>query len=109
MATQLINVLSRSEVHPAISMSGALRTNQLTGAVVGWIVTTWNDTGGMPPLGYKTHWVPKEGGKFMLLKADFGSSVEVFGEDTEMEPQRATFILATLTIWEQEYLKAKTN
>jgi hypothetical protein len=111
VATQLVKVLSRDTAHPAISMWGTLHTDQLTGAVVGWIVDTWSERGVMPPLLPKMYWVPKEDGKFyhMRLNVDNRSSLAVFGVDTEIEPQRAAFIRATLAIWEQEYWQEKAG
>jgi hypothetical protein len=117
VATQLVNVLSRHTVHPAITMWGVLHTNQLTGAVVGWTVDTWSERGVIPSLPPKMHWVPKKDGKpcRVLLNVDYrsspedidGSALEVFGEDIKIEPERAAFIRATLAIWEQEYLDKK--
>jgi hypothetical protein len=108
---QLVKVRSRSTVHPTISMWATLHTNQLTGEVAGWIVDTWSERGVLPPFLPKMHWVPKEDSKFynMKLNVDWRSSIVVFDEDKEIEPQRAAFIRATLATWEQEYLEEKTD
>ena len=108
---QMLKVLSRSTVHPAISMWGTLHANQLTGALVGWIVDTWSEPGVMPPLHPRMHWVPRQDGKFyrMRLNIDYRCTVEFFGEDTEIEPHRAAFIRATLAIWEEQYLEEKAR
>lgn len=89
-------------------MWGTLHVNQRR-ELVGWIVDTWTEVGVEPHLLPKMHWVPREDGKFyhMRLNIDFRSSLEIFHEDTDIEPHRAAFVKATLALWEQEWLDQK--
>ena len=79
-------------VHPAITMWGALYTNEFTGAMVGWVVDTWSEKGIIPPLPPKMHWVPKEDGKFcrVRLPVDHHSSFDdVDGSSLELVQHRS--------------------
>ena len=89
-------------------MWGALHTD-VRGEVVGWLVDTWTEASAEPHLRPKMHWVPRIDGKFyhVQLSIDFRSSMIVFDEDTEIEPNRAVFIKKTLALWEQEWLEQK--
>jgi hypothetical protein len=101
-------VFSRSIVAPAISMSGHLFADTRTGANLGWIVNSWTERGVVPPLLPRMHWIPKEGGKFhrAILMLDY-RALQPADEDTGIEPRGASFISATLALWEQEYLEEK--
>lgn len=107
---QLAKVLSRSTTRSGNSMWGTLHTDE-SGAMVGWVVDSWTERGATLPLQPQMHWVAKEDGKFyrMRFNIDFRSSIEVFGEDTDIEPKRAEFIRATLATWEREYLDGKQD
>ena len=108
MVTPFKQVFSRSIAAPAISMSGHLFADTRSGAILGWLVNSWTERGITPPLHPKMHWLPKEDDKFhhAMLKLDY-LALEPHGEDTGIEPHRASFIRATLALWEQEYLEGK--
>ncbi|MBZ5662696.1 MAG: hypothetical protein LAO08_20025 [Acidobacteriia bacterium] len=101
MPTQAVRVFSRSTVHTAISMWASLHLGE-TGKAIDWLVDTWTEIGVTPPLKPKLHWVSHEDGKFydVQLNIDFRSSLKLFGKDSEIEPNRAAFIRATLRAWE---------
>jgi hypothetical protein len=106
----LVAVFSRSTVHRNISMWGNLHIDQQTGALVGWIVSTWTERGVMPPLDPKMHWVAKQDGIINLMVFNFDScSIEPFGEDKKIEPERAAVVRAVLPIWEEEYLEGNAS
>lgn len=87
-------------------MSGHLFIDK-SGAILGWLVNTWTERGIMPPLRPRMHWVSKDGKlRRAFLQLDY-MAVQPLNEDTEIEPQRAAFIRATIENWEQEYLKEK--
>ena len=109
---QMVPVLSRATTDHAGSMWGKLYEDTATGELAGWLVDSWTESHVTPPehLSPKLHWVSKENGNFYHVRlsiGNFGSrdSMEVFDEDTKIEPQRAAFVRKMLERWEREYLE----
>jgi len=104
MPEQIEKIWSKSTSNGSMRMWGTLHSRP-GGKLVGWIVDTWTEYGDPPHLRPKMHWVPRDG-KFhhMHMNIDFHSSIQIGEEDTDIEPIRATFIKATLGLWEDEWL-----
>jgi len=92
-------------------MSGSLYLNRLNGTVSGWVANTWTGPAGTPHLPPRMYWVANESGKLydMRIRVDTLSVMEMGGEATGVEPDRAAFIRATLAMWEQEYLEQQAG
>lgn len=71
----------------------------------GWLVDSWS-VAGAPYWQPHMNWVATKDKKIYLLQMKMGlnsSLTEMSGEDTEIEPERAEFILASIAKWEQEW------
>jgi len=92
-------------------MWGTLHASARSKKLIGWLVNTWTENGPQPRLQPKMHWVTRDG-KFhhMHVSVDFPqNSLSMGEEDTEIEVIRAAFILKTLSLWEEEWLKESAN
>jgi len=76
----------------------------MTGRTVGgWLVNSWS-VFGAPYWTPKLHWLDKKENKLCHVGLNAQSSMDLDGEDTSIDPERAKFIRATVDKWEQEWL-----
>lgn len=110
MASQLVKVFTRRTSGGPITMWGTLHISPIGAVPGGWVCDSWTEVGAgdliLPP---KMHWVPKGEGKFyhMRLNVDRFSTMQILGEDAEIDPRRAQFIRETLAKWETEFLASE--
>jgi hypothetical protein len=105
MSKQMM-LLSKTEAQPTITICGWLYADATSGALTGWLVNSWSErtveaSQNLTPV---LHWFSMEEEKFsrVVLNLDRGA-IEVFGEDSKIEPRRVTSVREALTKWEQEY------
>ncbi len=87
-------------------MWGKLFASKTGRTVGGWLVDSWSENGA-PCWHPQMHWFDKKEDKIYLvqLSVDWGrSAMKIYGEDTSLEPDRAKFILETVSKWEEEWL-----
>jgi len=111
MPDQIEKVDSRLTHKDNLRMWGQLYVSRTGRTVGGWLVDSWSENGA-PYWHPKMHWFDKKENKLCnaYLKVDFGSSsMNIYGEDTEIDPERAKFIRATVAQWEQEWLEAEAK
>jgi hypothetical protein len=102
-------VYSRKTTVGNLSMWGTLHSSRTTGRIKGWVVDSWS--AGPPHLSPKMHWASFPDYKLhhMKLNIDFHSTMEIFPEDTEIDPVRLVFVHATLRQWEQDWLEEESK
>ncbi len=88
------------------ALSLQLYLNRKDRTVAGWLVDSWS-TGGAPYWHPKIHWLAKDDGKIyrVYLNIDVRlHAMNLAGEATDIEPERADFIRANVAKWEMEWL-----
>ncbi len=111
MPDQVERILSRLTQKDNLRMWGKLYVSKTGQTVGGWLVDSWSENGA-PYWQPKMHWLDKKENKLchVQLNVDFGhSSMNIHGEDADIEPERAKFIRATVGQWEQEWLEAEAK
>ncbi len=89
-----------------LRMWGQLYVSRTGRTVGGWLVDSWSEHGA-PYWRPKMHWFDKKENKLyhVYMNVDWGrSSLNLHGEATDIEPERAKFIRETLSKWEEEWL-----
>ena len=92
-------------------MWGQLYVSRTSRTGEGWLVDSWSENGA-PYWHPWMHWFEKKENKLyhVQLNVEFGhSSMNIHGEDTEIDPERAKFIRATVAQWENEWLAAEAK
>jgi hypothetical protein len=87
---------------------GKLYGSRTGRTVGGWLVDSWSEHGGPPYWQAKLHWFDKAENKLcnVYLKMGYGeSSMNLHGEDTEVDPKRASFVRKMVNKWELEWLR----
>jgi len=81
----------------------------VTGKTVGgWLVNSWSD--GEPYLRAQQHWFDKGEDKFYHAYFNFDiRSLNLNGEDTDIEPKRVAFIRKMTEKWEDEWTKEQES
>ena len=108
---RLQNIRSFAGHDDNLRMWGKLHVSQTGRTVGGWLVDSWSEHGA-PYWQPKVHWFDKGENKFYHVYMDFDRhSMNLHGEDTDIEPDRAKFIRKMLEKWELEWLQeqAKTG
>jgi hypothetical protein len=89
-----------------LRMWGQLYVSRTDGTVAGWLVDSWSENGA-PYWNPKMHWLDRRENNLYNVYLDIGfgqSSMNLRGEDIDIDEERAKFILATVDKWEQEWL-----
>ena len=89
-----------------LRMWGQLYVSRMDGTVAGWLVDSWSENGA-PYWNPKMHWLDRRENNIYNVYLDIGlgqSSMNLRGEDIDIDDERAKFILATVDKWEQEWL-----
>jgi hypothetical protein len=89
-----------------LRMWGQLYVSRADGTVAGWLVDSWSENGA-PYWNPKMHWLDRRENNLYNVYLDIGleqSSMNLHGEDIDIDGERAKFILATVDKWEQEWL-----
>jgi len=83
---------------------GKLYVNRTGRTVGGWLLNSWS-LQGAPYWTAKMHWFDRGEEKFYKVYLDFGiGSINLHGEDTEVEPERAKFMRKMMEKWEVEWM-----
>jgi hypothetical protein len=88
-----------------LRMWGQLYVSRTGRTVAGWLVDSWSENGA-PYWNPKTHWFDRRESNLYNVYLDIGfgqSSMNLQGEDTDIDEERAKFILATVDKWVQEW------
>jgi hypothetical protein len=86
-----------------LNIWGRLFIDQTGRGADGWLVDSWS-VGGAPYWQAHMNWVTTKDKKIYLLQIGIHSQTNIYGEDTEIEPDRAEFIRASIAKWEREWL-----
>jgi hypothetical protein len=88
-----------------LRMWGKLYVNRTGLTVGGWLLNSWSELGA-PYWTPKMHWFERGEEKFYSVYLDFGhGSINLHGEDTKVEPERAKFMRKMMEKWELEWLQ----
>jgi hypothetical protein len=88
-----------------LRMWGQLHVSQTGRTVGGWLVDSWSELGA-PYWNPKLHWFDKFENKFYHVNKDFDRhSMNLHGEDRDIDPKRAGFIRKMVDKWELEWLQ----
>jgi hypothetical protein len=88
-----------------LRMWGKLYLSKTGRTVGGWLVDSWSENGA-PYWRPKMHWFDKNEDKLNHVYLHFDlNSMQLAGEDTDVEPERAKFIRETVGQWEKEWLQ----
>lgn len=107
MADQLERIRSFTGHDDNLRMWGQLYISQTGRTVGGWLLDSWSEHG-EPYWLPKLHWFDKGDNKLYHVYMDMGfgrSSMNLHGEDTDIDPRRAKFIRKMLEKWELEWLQ----
>lgn len=103
MPDQIEKIHNRLTREGNLLMWGHLYVSKTSRTVGGWLVDSWSENGA-PYWTPKMHWFDKKENKLFHVQPNLLSSTTMRGEDTDIEPERAKFIRATVNKWEQEWL-----
>jgi len=106
VSDQVEKVRSRIAHEGNLRMWGQLYVSRTGRTVAGWLVDSWSENGA-PYWLPKMHWFDKKENKLYHVRLNILSSMNLLGEDTDTEPERAKFIRATVNKWEQNGLLRK--
>ena len=111
MPDQIEKVYSRLRSKENLRIWGQLYISRTGQTVVGWLVDSWAENGA-PYWHSKMHWFDKVENKLHCAYLNMGfrpGSINLAGEDTEIETERAKFIRETVEQWETEWLLEETR
>jgi len=103
---QIQRIYSRSAHKDNLRIWGKLFVSKTGRTVGGWLIDSWSE-GGAPYWPPKSYWLDKKEDKLYQVQMNLGlagASMNMGGEATDIEPDRAKFIRATLDQWELEWL-----
>lgn len=105
MADQLQRVRSFAGHDGNLRMWGQLYVSRTGRTAAGWLLDSWSEHG-EPYWLPKLHWLDKGDNKMyhVYLEMDVGS-MNLHGEDQDIDPKRAGFIRKMLEKWELEWLQ----
>jgi hypothetical protein len=90
-----------------LHMWGQLNISRTGRTAGGWLLSSWSEPGA-PYWNSKLHWFDRGDEKLYHAYLDLDRpSVELRGEDTEIDAKRAEFIRKMLEKWELEWLQDK--
>jgi hypothetical protein len=105
MSDQLERIRSFVGHEDNLHMWGQLFISRTGHTVGGWLLDSWSELGA-PYWLPKLHWFDKGKNKLYHVYLDFGSgSMNLHGEDAEVDPKRAKFIRGMLEKWELQWLQ----
>jgi tRNA(Ile)-lysidine synthase TilS/MesJ len=107
MPDQIEKILSRLTNLDNLRMWGQLYVSKTGQTAGGWLVDSWSENGA-PYWHPNMHWLDKKESKLYHVQLDIGfghGSMNIHGEDTEIDPERANFIRTTVAQWEKEWLE----
>lgn len=87
-----------------LRMWGQLYINRTGSTVGGWLLNSWSEHGALYWTA-KFHWFDKSDGKVYQVYLEFGRAINLHGEDTNIEPERAKFIRKMVEKWESEWMQ----
>jgi hypothetical protein len=102
MSDRVQKIHSRVSHEGNLVMWGQLYLSNTGLTAGGWLVNSWSGIGA-PFWTPKLHWLDKKENKLCHVGLE-QSSMNLGGEDTDIDPERAKFIRATVGKWEQEWL-----
>lgn len=111
MSDQIEKVFNRLERKENLCMWGHLYLSKTGQTGGGWLIDSWSENG-VPYWQPKMHWLEKKENKLYraYLNMNYGGgSIQLHGEDTDIDPQRAKFIRATVKQWELEWLQEEAK
>lgn len=106
MPTRIEQVYSRVASKENLRMWGKLYLpkGELTGG--GWLIDSWAE-GGAPYWRPKMSWLDRKENKLQRAYLNFETGAIQYGQDKEIEPERAKFIRETIEQWEKDWLQAQ--
>ena len=109
--TQIEQIYSRAEFQGNLHMWGKLFVEKLNHTIGGWLVDSWSE-GGAPYWQPQMHWFAKKDDKIYRVQMNIGmhgSTMNIFGEDTDIDLERAKFIRENVAKWEQDWIDSETK
>jgi hypothetical protein len=91
-----------------LRMWGNLYTSQTGRTIGGWLVNSWSELGA-PYWQPQMRWFEKGENKFYHVKLGVGPSMNLHGEDEDIDPKRASFIRKMMDKWELEWLQDESG
>lgn len=86
--------------------------SQADGTVAGWLLDSWSEHGA-PYWLPKLHWYAKSDDKlyhvYLSMGYAGGSSMDLHGEDKDIDPKRDKFVRKMLEKWELEWMQDEGN
>jgi hypothetical protein len=105
---QLQQIRSYAGHEGNLAMWGKLYISQTGRTVGGWLVDSWSQNGA-PYWQPKVHWFDRGENKLYHVYLNIGlgprGSMDLHGEDKEIDPKRAAFIRKMVDKWESEWLQ----
>ena len=93
-------------------MWGQLYLDKAGRSAGGWLTDSWSENGS-PYWQCKFHWYNIKDKKLYHAKLNIGiygaGNMDVGGEDTDIEPERAEFIRDMIAKWELEWLQLQAK
>jgi hypothetical protein len=108
MADQVERIRSFVGYEDNLRMWGQLYVSRTGRTVVGWLLDSWSKHG-EPYWLPKLHWFDKSDEKlyhvYLSMGYAGGSSMNLHGEDKDIDPKRGKFVRKMLEKWELEWLQ----
>jgi hypothetical protein len=97
-------ILSHAASRDNFNMWGKIAVNGTGRNVGGWLVGSWS-VGPAPYWIPRMHYYSREDGKFYFVRLNMAPAkmnLNVEQEDTDLDPERAKFIMENIDTWERE-------
>ena len=97
-------ILSRTASRDNFNMWGKIAVDETGRNVGGWLVGSWS-VGAAPYWIPTMHYYSREDGKFYFVRPNIALAkmdLIVDQEDTDLDPERAKFIMENIDTWERE-------
>jgi hypothetical protein len=109
MSAQVEQVYSRMMHKENLRMWGKLYVSRWGQAAGGWLVDSWAENGA-PYWRPRMHWLSRKENKLQKVYLNFDTgAMQLAGDDSEIEPERAKFIRETVEQWETEWLQEESK
>ena len=109
--TQIEQIYSRAEFQGNLHMWGKLFVEKVKPHNRG-LVSRFVSEGGAPYWQPQMHWFAKKDDKIYRVQMNIGmhgSTMNIFGEDTDIDLERAKFIRENVAKWEQDWIDSETK
>jgi hypothetical protein len=109
MSAQVEQVYSRMAHKENLRMWGKLYVSKWGQTAGGWLTDSWAENGA-PYWRPRMLWLDRKENKLQRVYLNFDTgAMQLAGEDSEIEPERAKFIRETVEQWEKEWLQEESK